>query len=372
MALVFADGFDAIKTSGTFNPRKWWQNAAPTGNEIVAGRIGGFACRCRHYLQTNIFTAQTTYVVGCAFQPRSIPTTSFGNMVFAFCSDICVHLYLAITPCLQLALFRDGPGTSEVLLGVGPNVLKLNEWYYVEMKALADSGTSGFAEVRLGGVTEINVTGIKTTGDDPLCAGAAVSFDNFLWKGDTNIVTRTSGSPFTVSVNALANGPYIDDIYICDTTGSFNNDFLGDIYVETLLPDGAGNSSGWTPLSGSNYQNVDEQAVDDDTTYVSTNTATTTDTYTYSNLAVNTTVNAVQTVAVARFDDGGPHSIAHVARPGGTDNIGTTQAMPFYVNGGSGGSYLDYFEPWDVNPDTAAAWTAAQVNASEFGIRLIS
>jgi hypothetical protein len=35
----------------------------------------------------------------------------------------------------------------------------------------------------------------------------------------------------------------IDDLYVCDSTGSTNNTFLGDVRVDTVRPIGAGNYS---------------------------------------------------------------------------------------------------------------------------------
>jgi hypothetical protein len=37
-----------------------------------------------------------------------------------------------------------------------------------------------------------------------------------------------------------------------------------------------------------------------------------------------------------------------------------------------GDSYSSFPQLWDTNPDTAAAWTVAEVNASSFGVRLIA
>ena len=43
----------------------------------------------------------------------------------------------------------------------------------------------------------------------------------------------------------------IDDLYICDGTGSApHNTFLGDCRVDTLLPTADGTAQQWTPSTG--------------------------------------------------------------------------------------------------------------------------
>lgn len=375
MALVFAEGFDANGTSGTFNPRKFWQRTIPNDNAIVAGRIAGQACRCRDWLWTNNLGNQLTYVVGFAYQPLRIITTfgGGGNVAgqnfLTFFGDLFAQFFLVLNPCMQIEVWGDGVGTTENFLGRGTRVLREDQWYYIECKGTADP-SSGSVEVRVAGVTDISVTGVRTISDE---SGSPTYYNAFLWKGDNNTVTISGAvSPAEVTSNFAGDGPYVDDIYICDTTGGVNDDFLGDVYVETIFPNGVGNSSGWTSSTGgANYTNVDEQNVNDDTDYNSA-TSVVTDTYAFQNLSVNTIVNAVQPFAIARFDDGGPHEIALVVRPGSTDNIGISQSMPFQNNGNDGSTYLGYYDPFDNNPDTASAWTASEVDASEFGMRYIS
>jgi hypothetical protein len=56
--------------------------------------------------------------------------------------------------------------------------------------------------------------------------------------------------------------------------------------------------------------------------------------------------------------------VALVTRPGSTDRVGATQSVL--------DTYSMLPQVWDTNPDTAAAWTVAEVNASQFGERLIA
>ena len=79
--------------------------------------------------------------------------------------------------------------------------------------------------------------------------------------------------------------PYFDDLYVCDGSGSVNNDFLGDVRVVTVRPNGAGGSTQWTPDSGSNYARVNETISGEDSNYVEDGTSGHEDRYAYGDLS---------------------------------------------------------------------------------------
>jgi hypothetical protein len=75
--------------------------------------------------------------------------------------------------------------------------------------------------------------------------------------------------------------PLIDDLIVHDNEAGF----FGDVQVETIRPDAAGNHTDFTPLAGSNFQNVDETTPDGDTTYNFSSTVNHKDTYRLADLA---------------------------------------------------------------------------------------
>jgi hypothetical protein len=159
--------------------------------------------------------------------------------------------------------------------------------------------------------------------------------------------------------------PVFDDFYICDTSGSFNNDFLGDARIKAVFPDGAGNYTEWTPSAGSNYQAVDENPPDDDTTYVSSSTPNQRDTYTFGASGLpSSTVKAVVVNMQARKDDGGTREIAGMARSSSTDGVAATQTLA--------SSYANYQGIFETDPNTSAAWGLSAVDGAEFGHKLIT
>jgi hypothetical protein len=334
MALIFTDGFDAYKTTGAAIStvvRKW-----SFVNTLIVDAAGRNQGRCIQNntgnLTTNIFTSQATWIFGFAFK-----------RLFSQNNYSLVQVY--DTGTVQVKLNFNTSNNFEVTLGTGGVIASgtfipiIGVWYFIEFKCTINNST-GAVSVKVNGTTDISASSV-----------------------DTQVSGNASANKFELANTGSSN--FYDDIYICDSTGSFNNDFLGDVCVETIFPDGAGNSTTWTPLSGSNFSNVDEIAVDDDTSYVSTATATNVDTYTYGNLSfANTVVKGLSVNVVNRKDDAGARTLAPVVRSGGTDYVGTTQS--------SFDSYTDAWQAYDTNPDTSTAWTPSEVNGAEFGAKLIS
>jgi hypothetical protein len=131
-----------------------------------------------------------------------------------------------------------------------------------------------------------------------------------------------------------------------------------------ILPDGAGNSTDFTPSAGSNFQNVDETSTDSDTTYNSETTAGDHDTYTYAAVGLTGNVRAIQTNLVVRSTGAGAETLRPKIRISGTDYSGTTV--------GCTTSYLDKMEVFETSPATAVVWTVSEIDGAEFGIELVS
>jgi hypothetical protein len=72
-----------------------------------------------------------------------------------------------------------------------------------------------------------------------------------------------------LGLEALTSGVwYMDDIAVNDSTGSFQNTYPGPGKVIHLKPSSAGDSTEWTPDTGSNFARVQEVKPDDNTSKV--------------------------------------------------------------------------------------------------------
>jgi hypothetical protein len=156
----------------------------------------------------------------------------------------------------------------------------------------------------------------------------------------------------------------IDDFYSADGSGAQNNDFLGPIRVKCSLPDGAGTYSQFAPSAGANYTNVDDAAPDGDTTYNSEITPGEKDSYNFAALGIGGVVKGVQTNLVVRSNGSGSEVVQPMFCIGGVDYFGTSF--------GIGTSYLDKMQVFELSPATGLAWTVAEIDAAESGIKLVS
>lgn len=330
MACQYIDGFDHYSTA---------TDGGWSGGTITATnpRTGGQCLQVSTATTKTLPTAHATWIVGAAIRPNN---TSF--------SSNQVVLEVRDGGTAQFGAYSNSDGTLQMKRGgsVGTSVgsasasaLVGNVYQYVELKVTI-SDAAGSYELRVNGVTWLS--------------GSSV---------DTKQTANATANGMGISNIVGSGGANYDDMYAFDGSGSANIDFAGDVKVTTLLPSGAGTTTGWTPSAGSNYQCVDETTANGDTDYVSTSTATTKDTYAFGDLSGTPNVKAVAVALHARKDDAGTRTAVTVVRHSSTDyDGGTTQSFT--------SSYLQYRENYDTNPGTASAWTYTDVNNAEFGVKL--
>lgn len=247
----------------------------------------------------------------------------------------------------QIGLFTDGTNQlivkrGTITIGSTGYILASNTWHYIEFKAKI-AHTGGTWEVHVNGVEIASGSGVQTS------------------QSGSSYATNVYISIFRFGVSTHI----LDDIYVFDDTGSFCNDFVGDVHVNFALPDSVGYITQWVgvPGAGDNYEDVNEASPDDDTSFVVTSGVGYIDSYGFANLvATSGSVYGVQVNAWARKDDIGDRQINATVRPTSTT-----------YSGGAGlavGSTYEYktFQ-FGFNPETSDYWTIAQINAAEFGIK---
>lgn len=338
MALLFCDGFDDGLTA-----LKWTLvngTAITTSGRTGANRLA-FAQGNEAY---HSIVPTTTVIVGHAFVVGSTTALFVGNRMPAVYGDLGTveHIGLSVNTDGTIILRRGGTQIADS----GAKKLLLNVWYYIELKTtIADAG--GTAEVHVNGESWITFTGDTRNG------GTSALIDRIGF-----IRTGNSGSSF-----------WVDDFYVCDGTGAANNNFLGDIKVETLYPNGNGNSSQLVGSDGNstdNYLLVDEAGTPVTTDYTASATVGNKDTYTFSNLAAAAgPIKGVQVVGYASKSDAGARTAAMVTRSGTTEADGASTAL-------TNGSFAPVYDVRETNPDTGSAWTVGDVNGAEFGIKVSS
>jgi hypothetical protein len=226
-------------------------------------------------------------------------------------------------------------------------------WYYVECRWLIGGG--GSFEIRVNTVPVLTYSG-DTTSHNPAWVATGT------WNTVRLLHLNTPNSDRCIV--------RLCDLYLADLDSADPDDvsdFLGDGTVETILPDGVGNSTGWTPSAAPNWDQVnDSPTPDDDSTYVATTDPDTLDTYSAQDIPAESEVLGIHVNVLARKVEAGSTTLAPIVRQGSTDYAGPTQAVADIT-------YSRYLmQAWDLNPDTLAKFTAAEINGGEFGVKKVT
>jgi hypothetical protein len=346
MALLFWDSFDHYATADLLY--KWTSSfQSPSIGSFGRNSTNGLRITPPggqlSYVRRALPTTPDTVVMGFALYYPGMPTTD--AVICEFLDGTTIQIQLRLNNDGSLDAYR---GNASALLGSSaPGTIDPAVYHYVEIKALIDNA-AGTVEVRVD--DESTPSAIDVSGVDTRASS-----------NDQVTQVQLGG----VAANVGETRDY-DDLYVCDDTGAQCNDFLGDTRVIALFPDADATHSDFTPLVGpGNYQDVDEVAPDDDTTYNSSATATDRDSFDFDDLpgGIAGNVHAACATICSRKDDAGVRTLDPSVRVGGTDYDGTGVNIP------SSYAYHNLYA-WELNPDIAAVWTVATINALEAGYEL--
>jgi hypothetical protein len=262
------------------------------------------------------------------------------------------HIKLAITSNGTFVLTgQDATITgATIILAQSIEGMQSNSWAYLEFKWFIDE-TVGTAELRINTVPILSFTG-NTHQNSP----TAVPHE---WNA-LGVLGQVSASPAPYLVMRMS------DFYLADLTGGAGDvkDYLGDGVIETIFPNGPGLAAGWTPSSASaNWDQVnDKPTPDGDATYVQTTTPGVRDCHQFEDIPVGAQILGVHYNMLVRKLDDGTVTVKPIVGQGGVQYDGPTQGVATVA-------YDRYLtQPYDVNPATGAAWTAAEINAGQWGI----
>lgn len=336
MALRFMDGFECGGTSGKAAHLTKYSDSNLVDIDIATPRTGACALTFTStagYLITKTLPASGGAIVGVALRVAAFAT---GDDLLQIREGSTVHLTVYLdgpTRCLSV---RRGTTT----LATGATVLALSTYYYLELKAVIHD-TTGSYELRIDGATELTASGVDTRN-----GGATGQWDN-------------------VALVAVWIESF-DDLYICDTSGSVNNTFLGPCHVETLLPQtdavSAGSNAGLTPSTGTDHGALVDENPPNTTDYNGSSTVGAKDTYQYPSLSLSGTIAGIQTNLYVAKSDSAARQVCAVVRTGSLDYDG--------ANVSPGTSFLYFSEVRSLNPGTGVAWTTADINAIQAGMKV--
>ncbi len=362
MSLLFVDGFDTKDT-----PTKWLITG--TGNTgslsfSTTTRFGAGSAVSMPFSNSNSqiytimksFTASSQIFIGAAIQHGRLSNLTYSPPYHVLLGDggQTAHLYLLTTNSGSIQLYR-GSGVrasanggqwipNGTMIASSAGGVMDSGWHYVEMSATIHPSAGSV-------VVKIDNTQVLTFAGNTQNGGTNLTIDSVAYSG-------MSATDFIVSLPI--GSPVVDDLYICNSLGTVNNTFIGDVRVQTLLPTGAGASTQLTPTGSVNNWANAADVPDDTTTYNASSTIGQRDTYVMSDLAATTgQIFGVQSNLHASKPDAGAANIKAAYKSGATvyydasRTIGTTNEA--------------YQAVRETDPLTSSAWTTSTVNGLEFG-----
>jgi hypothetical protein len=231
--------------------------------------------------------------------------------------------------------------SGSTVVGTAAVSMELSTWYCVEVHLKID-GVAGKLELKVDGNTVISYTGDTTVG------ALYATFDNLYWKyGGTNSYYL-----------------FFDDIALNNIAGGADDSWCGGGRILKITPNGNGSVNDWDGSDGNkvdNYLLVDEYPYAAD--YVTTDGTVpgTQDMYAMSNQSfTGKTIKRIWAEARGKKTSADAASLLIGFNTGASENV--DDAGTLYETYSSRLIGADY----TVNPDDAAAWEEADIDALEF------
>jgi len=255
------------------------------------------------------------------------------------------HVSIAVTSTGVIQAWRGTQSfPSGTLLGAttGP-VVTANSFSHIEAKVLI-SDTVGTVEVRVNGVAVLTLTG-KDTGNSADLTVAQV------------MLTASSRGDLATQEIPI----YFKDFIAWDSTGTYNNNFMGSVSVIALTPT-SDVALNWTPSSGGVGYSLIDESPPVDTGYIS---AASPPPAAYkagqSNLPSSvTSVRGLMTLVRARKTDGGDGSVQVGLISGASTDLGADHPVST--------AFTYYYDFSETDPATTNPWLPAAVDASNLQI----
>lgn len=334
MALLWIEGFEGFDDGVTAEIQDellFKYTYVSTTAYIYAGRTGGYSCKGYSngvIVLTPPLTTSDTLIVGCAINPiDAYATTSF--LSFYDGNTLAIKFDYSTTSG-EISVYR-----GATLLGTTSGAgISVGNWTYVEVKVKCHDST-GTVEIRTGSIERLNLTAQDTQ------IGTHAYYDR-------------------VAINPSSHG-YIDDLYVCDTTGSVNNDWVGIRKVIGIFPNADTATADWIPDTGvEHYSRVNEQ---DEGTGWLTGVLDDTDLWAYDDLTGLVSINGIQINTIGRNLTATQMTLVTPINSGGT--VYEDAGVPFGTN-----SNLNQHRIVETDPNTGIAWTQSNLNSATVGIKV--
>ncbi len=344
MALLWFQGFDYLPTGSLASgiAGSMGMNTGLSGGGgvylMTPGRFG-----YGNYCQGSISQVVASHVAHGFLGFASTVTPNVYNPQLQFIDGVTgiIHCYLEFCPYGVIKLWGKGNAVNQgfQVLGVTDvDAYFAGPWNYYEVEAVIAASNNGSMTVRCNTTPILSFSSITT--QSPASSNSFFTVFNFL------------------------NQWVLDDMYLCDATGSAPlNTYLGNVRCQALLPGGSGASTQWSPsnTADANWQCAANTKMDD-SLYVYSPTTGAEDNYAVKPLINTPLVVAVQTRLAARQDDATQRTLEAVLISNGTEVTGAPVNLSQ--------SYAVQSDMFVTDPATGLSWLYPAVNLLKVGQRI--
>lgn len=264
MALLIFEGFENREPGG----RADMSYNAVGYPVFVEGRSSGTALTSGNTVSSSDsyvrfshgMPSASTFVLSAAVKPVTLVNET-GLMESTNANGVCGAVRLLSTGQLKVK------GANSAITATSSYSLTVNEWARIDM-VISQENSGGYVQVWVNGVMVVELTGTDTLAATNHTTGGLFSFCTGSDRGNWNKL-------------------HIDDIYVTDHVGPAPyNGRLGDVRIESLVPNEGGNMTGdgWTRSTPSYGFDLIDELPSNDTDYLTSVTPGEWETFGLTNL----------------------------------------------------------------------------------------
>lgn len=360
MTVRWMDGFDHYGTIAHMLDGAWAQvNSSYYSLSTANPRTGAKCLRHGGVVPGTNLNRLARRVFGASLQTVATGGVLYLSQLPSVTQSFGIFQFRDITNAPQVTIWLETEGTIKAsrgysngtLLGASAApALVASAYQHVECKVHIHD-TEGVIEVRVNGVTVLNLTGIDTQ-STALQEASQCAYIGYM----------SSAGNITTGHGTIAD---LDDVFVWDTAGAQNNDFLGDRRVRAIFPDGDTAFAEWG-LTGAaqGFDCINDTTPDDETSYITALPLTgspvdpVVSEFTLENPPAGVgAIAAIQTYVRMRKTEGGSTNITASLESNGDYSNGSSNPITEV--------YTYWMDVHELNPNTGTPWTETSLSAAK-------
>lgn len=366
MAIVFIEGFETNAATGASTDQYYERKFASvgTGPQSTPGRYAGLGLQSSSYVfETKPFTAGDVWIIHwhqflneCGNTGQSAGITisdSSGDQL-----ELAIRSYIGDDNDDRYVM--DLKRGATVLGTAGP--FWAEEWVSCQLKVTIDP-TNGAYELKCAQKNSVGSSPITVISD----AGPVNTANQAVANADR----------FEFDLNNGPRSMILDHVVICDDSGAVNNDFLGEVFVQGLVPRLDGDDTDWNTSAGTDHAALVNEVMPssnvtgtEDPERITSETIADYDRWfmqgldAVKDIPTGTSVYGVSVETTASMEASGTRDLRPVFKD---TTAAVSEGTVFSVTGTAWASDIAI---WETNPATAATWSVSTIDAGQFGVKV--